>query len=145
MYMLLLTLGLCSANFLLLALREGRRWHWLAYVLTTALAMNTHYFTLFLALFENAYVLYLLLQRRLRRGIWMYWVLSQLAVAMLSVIGLAGIFSEESDLWWGLLDTWHGAATWRDLVSTVLKFSLGPLVSGRMAYAVALLLFGKGK
>ena len=142
MYMLLLTLGLCSANFLLLALRQGRRWHWLAYILTTALAMNTHYFTLFLALFENAFVFYLWLRRRLGRGVLKYWVLSQLAIAVLSVIGLAGIFSEESHYWWGLLDTWHGAATWRDLMTTVLRFSLGPLISGAPAYLVAFALFG---
>jgi 4-amino-4-deoxy-L-arabinose transferase-like glycosyltransferase len=142
MYMLVLTLSLCSANFLLLALREGRRWHWLAYVLTTALAMNTHYFTLFLALFENAYVLYLLLRQRLRSSFWKHWVLVQLAVGLLSAIGLAGVFSEETDYWWGLLDTWHGAATWRDVLSIVLKFSLGPQISGRLAYVVALLLFG---
>ena len=144
MYMLLLTLCLCSANFLLLALRRGRRWHWLAYVLTTALAMNTHYFTLFLALFENAYVLYLLLRRRLpwQGSFLKQWVLSQLAIALLSMIGLAGIFSEESSYWWGLLDSWHGAATWRDVVSLVLKFSLGPLAGGRLAYVVALSLFG---
>jgi mannosyltransferase len=142
MYMLVLTLNLFSASFLLLVVREGRRWHWLAFVLTTALAMNAHYFTLFLALFENAYVLYLLLRRRLRNSFWKHWVLSQVAITLLSAIGLAGIFSEESDYWWGLLDALHGPATWRDLVSTVLKFSLGPLVSGRLAYVVALSLFG---
>jgi mannosyltransferase len=142
MYVLVLTLSLCSAISLLLVVREGRRWHWLAYVLTTALAMSTHYFTLYLSLFENAYVLYLLLRRRLRSGFWKRWALSQAAIALLSAIGLAGVFSEESDYWWGLLDTLHGAATWRDLVSTMLRFSLGPLVSGRLAYAVALSLFG---
>jgi uncharacterized membrane protein len=142
MYMLVFTLNLCSASFLLLVVREGRRWQWLAYVLTTAFAMSTHYFTLFLALFENAYVLYLLLRRRLQRGFGQRWVLSQLAICLLSAIGLAGILSEESGYWWGLLDTWHGAATWRDLMSTVLRFSLGPLVSGRLAYVVALALFG---
>jgi mannosyltransferase len=142
MYMLVFTLNLGSAGFLLLVVRERRRWHWLAYVLTTALAMSTHYFTLFLALFENAYVLYVLLRRRVQRGFWKSWVLSQVAIGLLSAIGLAGIFSEESDYWWGLLDTLHGPATWRDLVSTVLKFSLGPLVGGRLAYVVALSLFG---
>ena len=142
MYMLVFTLNLCSACLVLSVVREGRRRQWLAYVLTTALAMSTHYFTLFLALFENAYVAYLLLRRRLRRGFWKQWALSQVAIAVLSAIGLAGVFSEESDYWWGLLDTLHGPATWRDLVSTVLKFSLGPLVGGRLAYVVALSLFG---
>ncbi len=142
MYMLVFTLSLCSASLLLLALRQGRRWQWAAYVLTTALAMNTHYFTLFLALFENAYVLYLLLRRRLPVGFLQRWVLIQLAVAALSAIGLSGILSDESDYWWGLLDSLHGAATWRHVLSLMLKYSLGSLVEGRLAYIVALSLFG---
>ena len=142
MYMVLLTLGLCSVTFLLLSLREGRRWHWLAYVLSTALAMNTHYFTLFLAVFENVYALYLFLRQPEGRSIWKQWLLSQVAIALLSVIGLAGIFSGESGYWWGVLDTWHGAPTWRDLISLMLKFSLGSLISGRLAYMVTLAVFG---
>jgi len=142
MYMVLLTLGLASANFLLLCLREGRRWHWLAYVLSTALAMNTHYFTLFLAVFENVYVLYVFWRQREQRAIWKRWLLSQVAVALLSGIGLAGILSGETGYWWELLDTWHGPPTWRDLLSLMLKFSFGSLVSGRLAYVVMLLLFG---
>jgi hypothetical protein len=69
-------------------------------------------------------------------------VLIQLAVAVLSAIGLSGILSDESDYWWGLLDALHGATTWRDVLSLVLKFSLGTLASGRLAYIAALSLFG---
>jgi len=142
MYILVAALGLCSAHFMLLALREGQLWHWLAYVLSTALAMNTHYFAIFLAPFQNVYMLYLLLQRRARRGVWKHWLLSQTAIVLLSVIGLAGIFSSESSYWWGLLDTWHGAPTFRDLVGLMFSFSLGTTAEGLLLYLGGLLLFG---
>ena len=142
MYVLVVALGACSAYFMLLALREGRFWHWLIYVLSTAMAMNAHYFALFLVPFQNIYVLYWLFQPSARRGIWRRWLLSQVAVALLSVIGLAGIFSAESSYWWGLLDTWHGAPTLGDLTSLVFSFSLGTTVGGPQVYLGGLLLFG---
>ncbi|MGQ9492177.1 MAG: glycosyltransferase family 39 protein [Anaerolineae bacterium] len=142
MYILVLTLGLYSAYFMLLALQKGQYWHWLAYVLSTAMAMNTHYFILFLAAFENVYVLYAILRRRVHSGFWRPWLLSQVAIGLLSAVGLAGIFSAESGYWWGLLDVWHGAPTWRDLVGTLFKFSFGAQVSSRVFYWVGLPLFG---
>lgn len=142
MYMLVLTLGLYSAYFMLLALRKGQRWQWLAYILSTALAMNTHYFILFLAAFENLYVLCLLLQRYIQPHIWTRWLLSQVAVGLLSVVGLAGVFSAESGYWWGLLDTWHGAPTWRNLLAMMFTFSLGTQAGERLFYWIGLPLFG---
>lgn len=160
MYILVAALGLASNYFMLLALRRGRLWHWLAYVLSSALAMNAHYFAVFLVPFQNLYVLYLLLrQTRLRRvggevqarpvgprqvvaSGWKRWLASQVAIGALSIVGLAGIFSTETVYWWGLLDTWHGAPTWRDVVSTLFSFSLGTTVQGRVLYAGGLLLFG---
>ncbi len=127
---------------MLLALRRGLRWHWLAYILSTALAMNTHYFVLFLAAFENLYVLYLHLRRYIQPSVWTRWLLSQIAVGILSMVGLAGVFSAESDYWWGLLDVWHGAPTWRNLVGTMFTFSLGTQVGERLFYWGGLLLFG---
>lgn len=141
MYALVLALSLCSAYFMLLAMQEGRWWQWLLYVLSTAMALNTHYFVLFLAAFENIYVLYVLLRRRIQSDFWKRWLLSQVAVGLLSVIGLTGIFSAESSYWWEVLDTWHGAPTWRDLVSIMFTFSLGTQASGRLFYWAGLLLF----
>ena len=142
MYILLAGLGVCSAYFMLLVLEEGKLWHWLAYVLSTAMAMNAHYFAVFLVPFQNAYVLYMLLRREARPGLWKHWLPSQIAVGLLSVIGLAGIFSSESTYWWGLLDTWHGAPTWRDLVALMFSFSLGTTADGALFYWGGLLLFG---
>jgi len=142
MYILVAALGLCSAYFMLLALQEGKVWHWVAYVLSTAMAMNAHYFAIFFVPFQNAYLLYLLLRRGKGPGLWKHWLASQLSVGLLSVIGLAGIFSSESTYWWGLLDTWHGAPTWRDLVALMFSFSLGTTAQGRLFYWGGLLLFG---
>jgi mannosyltransferase len=142
MYILVAALGLCSAYFMLLALREGKAWQWLAYVVSTAMLMNAHYFAVFLVPFQNAYVLYLLLQRHARRGVLWHWLLSQVLVGLLSVIGLAGILSSESNYWWGLLDTWHGAPTIVDLLGLMFTFSLGTTVRGAVVYWGGLFLFG---
>jgi 4-amino-4-deoxy-L-arabinose transferase-like glycosyltransferase len=150
MYILVAALGIASAYLMLLALREGKPRQWLAYVLSTALAMNAHYFAVFLVPFQNLYVLYLLwpVFRRVpgrtpaRPGVWKPWLMSQVVIGLLSVVGLAGVFSTETTYWWGLLDTWHGAPTWRDGVSTLFSFSLGTTVQGRFLYVGGLLLFG---
>jgi 4-amino-4-deoxy-L-arabinose transferase-like glycosyltransferase len=142
MYILVVALSLCSAYFMLLSLRQGRIWHWFAYVLSTALLMNAHYFAVFLVPFQNAFVLYLLLRRRAQGNVVWHWLLSQLLVGLLSVIGLAGIFSAESSYWWGLLDTWHGAPGFANLLGLMFKFSLGTTVQGRLIYWSGLSLFG---
>jgi len=142
MYILVAALGLCSAHFMLLALREGRFWHWAAYVLSTTLLMNAHYFAVFLVPFQNAYVLYLLLRKPGRRNVLWPWLLSQAMVGLLSVIGLAGIFSAESSYWWGLLDPWHGPPAIPDLLDLMFSFSLGTTARGALIYWGGLLLFG---
>ncbi|KPL24809.1 MAG: hypothetical protein AMJ93_01605 [Anaerolineae bacterium SM23_84] len=142
MYILVATLGLCSAYFMLCALRQGRLWHWVAYVLSTAALMNTHYFAIFLVPFQNAYVLYLLLRKQIQLDVLRHWLVSQGAAALLSVMGLAGIFSAESGYWWGLLDTWHGAPTVADLLGVMFSFSLGTTIQGRWIYWGGLFVFG---
>ncbi len=142
MYILVAALGLYSAYFMLLALRGGKPWHWMAYVLSTAMLMNAHYFAVFLVPFQNAYALYMLLRRQVDRTTLWHWIAGQVLVAALSVIGLAGIFSAESGYWWGLLDTWHGAPGIADLLGLMFEFSLGTTVQGRLIYWGTLSVFG---
>jgi len=142
MYILVAALSVCSAYFMLLAIRNGTRGQWVAYVLSTALLMNTHYFAIFLVPFQNAYVLYLLLRRRIG---WLWvrrWLFGQVCVGLLSVVGLAGIFSSESSYWWGLLDTWHGAPGFSELLNLWFSFSLGTTVRGPLIYWSGLFVFG---
>jgi len=142
MYILVAALGLYSAYFMLLAMRGGKSWHWIAYVLSTAMLMNAHYFAIFLVPFQNAYALYMLLRRQVDRTVLWRWIAAQVSVAVLSVIGLAGIFSAESGYWWGLLDTWHGAPGIADLLGLMFEFSLGMTVQGRLIYWGTLCAFG---
>jgi len=142
MYALVALLGLCSAYFVWRSLEEGRAGHWLAYVLSTAAAVSTHYFALFLLPFQNVYVFYLLIRRRAVRRIWKTWLVSQVAIVLLSLLALVGVFSDESRYWWGLLDVWHGAPTLTDLLHTLFAFSLGTTVANRWLYLVGLGVFG---
>ncbi len=142
MYILMAALGLCSAYFMLLTIRHGTRRQWVAYVISTALLMNTHYFAIFLVPFQNAYVLYLLLRKRTHGPFARRWLLSQVLVGLLSAVGLAGIFSSESTYWWGLLDTWHGAPGLAELLNLWFSFSLGTTVRGALIYWSGLLVFG---
>jgi len=142
MYILVAALGLCSACFMLLTVRNGTRGQWATYVISTALLMNTHYFAIFLVPFQNAYVLYLLVRRRIGWAFARRWLLSQVLVGLLSVVGLAGIFSSESTYWWGLLDTWHGAPGIAELLNLWFSFSLGTTARGPLIYWSGLLVFG---
>ena len=151
MYIFVAALGICSAHCLLLALRtytsseshERRRiWLWIGYIASTALAVNAHYFALFLIPFHNLFVLYFLLRKRPSRSLLWQWVLCQAAVGLLSLVGLAGVFSDESRYWWGLLDALHGAPRLGDLLRLVFHFSLGTTVESSALLWLGLLAFG---
>jgi hypothetical protein len=55
-YTLWPALSLASLYFLLWALRQGSRRLWIAYALTALLSLYTHYYDLFVVLFENIFV-----------------------------------------------------------------------------------------
>ncbi len=71
---------------LLLALRawRGNGWlTWVGYVATTAAALYTHYYAVFVILIENLYLAYAFLRREIdRRTLWA-WIASQVAVFLL--------------------------------------------------------------
>ncbi len=142
MYITVAALGLSSALFLIMALRHRRLAPWLGYTLSIALAMNAHYFAVFFLPFHALYVLYLLGNHLLSTKKLWFWIVSQVGAAALSVVGLAGVFSAESDYWWGLLDTWHGAPGVSELLDLAYAYSLGTTVQGRALYWVGLLVFG---
>jgi hypothetical protein len=151
MYILVAALGTCSAHCLLLALRtytdpgdhrHKRAWLWIGYIVSTALAVNAHYFALLLVPFHNLFVLYYLVRNHARRSLIWHWVACQAGVGMLSLVGLAGVFSDESSYWWGLLDALHGAPRLGDLLRLVFHFSLGTTVQSSALLWTGLLVFG---
>ncbi|MBU1878401.1 MAG: glycosyltransferase family 39 protein [Chloroflexi bacterium] len=75
MYALLTTLGLASTVLMLQALRaQPRRWlsrRWLAYLLITIAALYTHYYAVFIPLFQTVWVLWWAWRdARQRRHLW---------------------------------------------------------------------------
>ncbi len=55
-YTLWPALSLASLVFLLRALRDGQKRHWFGYIVTALLSLYTHYYDVFILLFENAFV-----------------------------------------------------------------------------------------
>ncbi len=142
MYIVVAALGIWAAYFLLRAVHENKPWQWAGFIIAPALAMNAHYFALFFVPFYNLYALYLAWHDRTFLARWKTWVFSQVAMGLLSVVGLAGIFSSESDYWWGVLDSWHGAPNIYDLIDLMFQFSLGTTARGALFYRGSLVLFG---
>jgi mannosyltransferase len=82
-------LSMASLVFLLLALREGRRRYWVGYTGLALLSIYTHYYDLFVLLFQNLFLLALVVfyrrrkeisRERLRRPVYS-WLASQAFLA----------------------------------------------------------------
>ena len=89
MYTMAIFLTTASAYFLYRAWREGGRFLWAGYVLTSALSIYTHYSAGFILIAENAFLGLMVLVTAWRQGEWLRilrdWVLSQVVVALLYV------------------------------------------------------------
>ena len=80
MYALVTFLGACSVYCLLLALRSNA-WHlWLGYILSTTMALYTHYYAIFLVLFQSLFMIYLFCAQRSRRRQVVAWIMAQVLV-----------------------------------------------------------------
>lgn len=80
MYALFALLSLASAYALMNLLVQKKRLHFVAYVLFTALCLYTYYYSYFLLLFENLFVLWIILRERQNRVSWKGWGLAQALV-----------------------------------------------------------------
>jgi hypothetical protein len=78
------TLWITASIWLALRFLAGRGWGaWLGHVLVTAAAWYTHYYAVFGILLVNLLFLYLLLRRRVDRGLFWRWVAAQVAILLL--------------------------------------------------------------
>lgn len=82
MYALVTLLATCSVYCLLEVLRSGRRFAWIGYVLCTSLSLYTHYYAIFVLLFQDCFVAYLCLTDPERRGMLRGWIVAQAVVLM---------------------------------------------------------------
>jgi len=126
MYALWVALVLSSSLILLRALQEDRRLLWIAYIVSMAFALYVYYYTIFILLFQNIFIL---LYRRRYRGLLGQWFAVQAAIGLLHlpwlVLGLSQI------------RTYGGSGSspdlWAMLQRSIAAFSLGPTVDSKVA------------
>jgi len=91
MYVMVTMLGLLASYVLLLALRRQQQGYWLGYAVVSALALYTHYFALFVLLFQGLFAIYWL-WRHGSRSLWCKWLMANLAIVLRRVAyGVFGV------------------------------------------------------
>ena len=126
MYTLWVALVLSSSLVLLRALQEERGLLWIAYIVSMASAFYTHYYTIFILLFEN---IFFLLYRRRYRGLLGQWFAAQAAIGLLYLPWLALGLSQ--------IRAYGGTGSspdlWAMLQGSIAAFSLGLTVDPGVA------------
>jgi len=82
MYALVTFLTACSVYCLLLMLRSNNRFVRLGYILSTTMALYTHYYAFFVLLFQNLFMVYLFCAQPSRRRLISTWVTAQIIVLL---------------------------------------------------------------
>ena len=149
MYILVSLLTLLSARFSLRVLDiSGRQagprlWGgWVGYVLCTAAALYTHFFSAFVILAQNVFVGCLILTRQASWHTVRKWLLMQMGVLVLAVPLLRGLILQQQMGWWAWIDVRYGRPMPFDLMDTAVTFSYGAtLGGGRIQRWVGMLAF----
>lgn len=155
MYAMVAAWSLLASYFLVLALARRQARYWLGYVLASALALYTHYFELFVLLFQNLFILYWLWRKRgesagpsrvhlePRSALpWKSWVMAELAIALLFLPWVPVIYRQVSGGGGGWVEKAIGRPSLYSLVDTWLHFSIGlerefyPVGLRRVAYVL---------
>jgi len=168
MYPMVTTWSLLASYSLVLALRSSaepragrfaallgtQTRYWLGYLLFSVLALYTHYFALFVVLFQNLFVLYWLWRHRAgwstspaqnagrSTGPWRTWLLIELLIALLFLPWVPVVYRQVSSGGGGWVEKSIGRPTVRALLDTWLHFSVGlerqlyPQGLRRIAYAL---------
>jgi mannosyltransferase len=158
MYPMVTTWSLLASYSLILALRSssGPGWrrsaaphraqmrYWVAYVLFSVLALYTHYFALFVLLFQNLFVLFWLWRHGVRSNasLWRRWLLIELLIALLFLPWVPVVYRQVSGGGGAWVEKSIGRPTVRALLDTWLHFSVGlerqlyPQVLRRFAYVL---------
>jgi 4-amino-4-deoxy-L-arabinose transferase-like glycosyltransferase len=125
MYALLATFALASTYCMVRALLDGRRWAWLAYVALTILSLYTHYYTVFVLLFQNLAAVYLVWQGQAARRAARTWLLAQ-AVCLLAFAPWLPVLLNQVRSGGGAWVERAGAPGLGALSATAINFTIGP-------------------
>lgn len=124
------------------SLRARQTRYWLGYLLFSVLALYTHYFELFVLLFQNLFILYWLWRHGAGRRLWRGWSLIELAIAVLFLPWVPVVYRQVSGGGGGWVEKSIGRPTVRALLDTWLHFSVGlerqlyPEALRRIAYVL---------
>ena len=154
MYPMVTALSLLSSYLLVMALRDsagpraGRRAalrspqarYWLGYLLFSVLALYTHYYALFVLLFQNIFMLFWLWRHRAgsstgpahpanpagrRSGLWRRWLSTELGIALLFLPWVPVVYRQVSGGGGSWVERAIGRPAPRALLDTWLQFSTG--------------------
>jgi 4-amino-4-deoxy-L-arabinose transferase-like glycosyltransferase len=128
MYAMLAMWAILSTYALLLALLDGRRRAWLAYVVFTILSLYTHYYTFFVLLFQILAGVYLLWQGSIQRqSLWR--LLVALTVAGLAFVPWLPTLVNQVQSGGGSWVARTGVPGVGTLAATAANYTLGPDIS----------------
>ena len=124
MYVLVTLWTLAGSFWLWRALQAGGKRRWLAYVLCMALGLYTHYHTVFILLFQNAFVALVWIGRR-DRHLLRVWVMAQAGILLLFLPWLPVLLNQIAQGGGGWVEKAIGNPAPRALIETWIDFSLG--------------------
>ena len=131
--------------------RQKRRWTiWVGYVIVTTAALYTHYYAVFGILLENLLFLYLLLRRRIDRGLLWHWLISQVVVFLLFLPWFPTFLLPITVGGGGWVALGLGKPGFVAFVHTAVAYMVGtgrslyPVLVRRAAYVLFVGLFGLG-
>ncbi len=109
------------------ALRSRQTRYWLGYLLFSVLALYTHYYALFVLLFQNLFILFWLWRHRAGSStdLWRRWLLTELGIAFLFLPWVPVVYRQVSGGGGSWVEKAIGRPTVRALLDTWLQFSTG--------------------
>ena len=147
MYVMVTMLGLLASYVLLLALRRQRLGYWLGYAVVSVLVLYTHYFALFIVLFQGLFAVYWLC-RSGSRSLWRKWLMANLAIVLLFLPWMPILYHQVATGGGGWVERSVGRPSLQALADTWIYFGIGldrqlyPVLLRRAAYVLFAICLG---
>ncbi|MCX5868794.1 MAG: glycosyltransferase family 39 protein [Proteobacteria bacterium] len=128
-----------STYLLILALRGGQWKFWIGYALATAFSLYTHYFTVFILLAQNLYVLIYWIRKDFQKGFLLRWLASQGIILLVFAPWLPVLLAQYRSGKGEWMIRYFGYPGVRNILETIRVFGTGPALPGTWLEAFSLL------
>jgi len=125
MYAMVTAWSLLASYLMLLALRRQRWQYWLGYVICGVLSLYTHYFALFVLLFQGLFIIGWAWRKRVEKKQLWFSVLALCTIAVMFLPWLPILYHQSTTGGGGWVEKSVGRPSWRSLVDTWVQFSIG--------------------